>query len=99
MKMASQTLRLVDPAAEIESKSEALAPRLATLEGKRIALIDNTKHNADRFLAATRALLEEKHGVAGFEYFRKFSASVPTPPEVVERLTHSCDALVHGVAD
>ena len=97
--MTTHTLRLVDPAAEIETAHETIAPRLKTLEGRRIALIDNTKHNADRFLEATRALLQEKYGVAGFEYFRKYSASVPTPPEVVERLTASCDALVHGVAD
>lgn len=97
--MTTPTLSLVDPAAEVETKSETLAPRLETLQGTRIALIDNTKHNADRFLEATRALLQQRHGVAGFEYFRKFSASVPTPPEVVERLTQACDALVHGVAD
>ena len=95
----AQMLRLVDPAAELDFKSEALAPRLQSLSGKRIAMIDNTKHNADVFLEATRTLLEKKHGVAAFEYFRKFSASVPTPPDVIERLTKSCDALVHGVAD
>jgi hypothetical protein len=99
MKMNSATLRLIDPAAELQSTHEEIAPRLDSLVGKRIALIDNTKHNADRFLREVRALLEEKYGVAGFEYFRKFSASVPTPSEVVERLTTSCDALVHGVAD
>ena len=99
MASQAQTLRLVDPAAELETTSEPIAPRLASLAGRRIALIDNTKHNADGFLRATRALLEQKYGVTGFEYFKKFSASVPTPPEVVERLTESCDALVHGVAD
>ena len=97
--MASQTVRLVDPAAEVETTREALAPRLETLTGKRVALIDNTKHNADRFLNATRALLEERYGVRDFEYFKKYSASVATPPEVLERLTQSCDALVHGIAD
>ena len=97
--MPADMLRLVDPAAEIETTTESIAPRLASLKGKRIAFIDNTKHNADRFLDVTRALLEQKYGVSGFEYFKKFSASVPTPPEVVERLTQSCDALVHGVAD
>jgi hypothetical protein len=97
--MAILKLRLVDPAAEIDNKHEALAPRLKTLEGTRIALIDNTKHNADRFLEATRTLLARRFGVAAFECFRKFSASVPTPPDVIERLTNTCDALVHGVAD
>jgi hypothetical protein len=97
--IALSTITIVDPAAELDHVSEALAPRLQSLTGKRIALIDNTKHNADRFLEAVRALLEKRYGVAGFEYFRKFSASVPTPPDVIERLTKSCDALVHGVAD
>jgi len=97
--VTTDMLRLVDPAAEVEATSIAIAPRLDTLEGKRIALIDNTKHNAERFLEATSDILANKYGVAGFDYFRKFSASVPTPPEVVECLTRSCDALVHGVAD
>ena len=97
--MPSEKLRLVDPAAEVESKSEALAPRLESLKGKRIALIDNTKHNVQPYLDATRKLLEQRYGVAGFEYYRKYSASVPTPPEVVDRLTRSCDAFVHGIAD
>jgi hypothetical protein len=97
--MTANMLLLVDPVAETETASLALAPRLETLRGKRVALIDNTKHNANAFLEATRALLERKYGVSGFEYFRKFSASVPTPADVVERLTQSCDALVHGVAD
>jgi hypothetical protein len=47
--IASGTITLVDPAAELDHVSEALAPRLQSLAGKRIALIDNTKHNADRF--------------------------------------------------
>ena len=95
----ARTIRLVDPAAEIETESRSIAPRLKTLEGARIALIDNTKHHADTFLHALRTLLETRYGVADVEYFRKFSASVPTPPDVMDRLSASCDALVHGVAD
>jgi hypothetical protein len=93
------TIRIVDPAAEIEIENNPIAPRLKSLQGARIAIIDNTKHMANQFLEATRALLEERYQVGGFEYYRKFSASVPTPPEVIERLTKSCDAVIHGVAD
>jgi len=95
----SSMLRLVDPVGEAQTANIAIAPRLDTLRGKRVALIDNTKHNANTFLAATRELLEHRYGVASFEYFRKYSASVPTPPDVIAQLTQSCDALVHGVAD
>ena len=96
---SAERVTIVDPAAEIETEINPIAPRLKSLRGARIAIIDNTKHMANRFLEATRALLEEQHQVSGFEYYRKFSASVPTPPDVIERLTKSCDAVIHGVAD
>lgn len=92
-------IRIVDPAAEVETENNPIAARLKSLRGARIAIIDNTKHMANSFLDATRALLEEKYQIAGFEYYRKFSASVPTPPDVIARLTNSCDAVIHGVAD
>ena len=92
-------IRIVDPAAEIETENNPIAPRLKSLHGARIGIIDNTKHMANRFLEATRVLLEKQHHAGSFEYYRKFSASVPTPPEVIERLTKSCDAVIHGVAD
>ena len=96
---AQATVTIVDPAAEIEVQNNAIAPRLASLRGARIAVIDNTKHMANRFLDATRGELVRRYEVASFEYYRKFSASVPTPPEVIERLAKTCDAVIHGVAD
>ena len=96
---AGSTVVIVDPAAEIEVERNPVAPRLKSLRGARIAIIDNTKHMANRFLDATRAQLEARYQVDGFEYYRKFSASVPTPPDVIDRLTRSCDAVIHGVAD
>lgn len=99
MSTARRTIRIVDPAAEIETESKPIAPRLKSLKGARIAIIDNTKHRANTFLDATRVLLETRYHIGGFEYYRKFSASVPTPPEVIERMAKSCDAIVHGVAD
>ena len=94
-----QTIRIVDPAAEIESAGRMLAPRLDSLDGARIAIIDNSKHMGDVFLAATKALLAQRYRIAGFEYYRKANPSIPTPPEVIERLFASCDAVIHGVAD
>lgn len=94
-----RTIRIVDPAAEIKTESHVLAPRLRSLDGMRIAIIDNSKHMANSFLEATRGLLEQRYRVGGFECYRKLNPSVPTPPEVIERLAGSCDALIHGVAD
>ena len=90
---------VVDPAAEDDVQKSALAPRLATLEGARVAVIDNAKHMAEEFLRETEALLKSRYGVAEVTYYRKRNASVPTPPEVLRDLVSKCDAVVHGVAD
>jgi hypothetical protein len=97
--MRQDGVTIVDPAAEDVTERFALAPRLASLEGARVALIDNSKHNADRFLDTLATLLVRDHGVAKIERYRKASASVPTPPEVLSRLLEACDVAVHGVAD
>ncbi len=92
-------MRLVDPAAEIEGRHLPPAPRLRSLYGTRIGIIDNSKHMAGAFLEATKTLLMQRCEIKSFEVFRKFSASIATPPAVIERLTRSCDAVIHGVAD
>ena len=39
---------IVNPVAEDATERLAPAPRVPSLEGARVALIDNSKHNADR---------------------------------------------------
>ena len=90
---------VVDPAAEDDVQKAALAPRLKTLEGARVGLIDNSKHMAEETLREIESLLRSRYGVSGFAHYRKSNASVPTPPEVLQDLTSKCDAFVHGVAD
>jgi hypothetical protein len=97
--MRERTVTIVNPAAEDVAPRLALAPRLASLRGARLGLIDNSKRNADAFLDALAALLADGYGVAGVERYRKASPSVPTPPEVLARLVEGCDAVVHAVAD
>jgi hypothetical protein len=97
--MTERMVTIVHPAAEDVAPRLGLAPRLASLHGARVALIDNSKHNADVFLDALAVLLERDHGVTGVERYRKASPSVPTPPEVLARLLEACGAAVHGVAD
>ena len=97
--MTQGAVTVVNPAAEDVTEQLDLAPRIASLRGASVALIDNSKHNADRFLDTVAALLVRDHGVAKIERYRKVSASVPTPPEILRRLLEGSDAAVHGVAD
>ncbi|MBI1736433.1 MAG: hypothetical protein HYR51_14780 [Candidatus Rokubacteria bacterium] len=97
--MTERTVLVVNPAAEDVAPRLTPAARLASLRGARVALIDNGKHNADEFLRGLEGALTRDHGVAAVERYRKASPSVPAPPEILDRLAASCDALVHAVAD
>jgi len=97
--MTEHPMIVVHPAAEDVARQLELAPRLSSLRGVRLGLIDNSKHNADAFLDTLQAILTRDHGLARVERYRKASPSIPTPPEILARLAESCDALVHGVAD
>ena len=48
-----------------------LAPRLATLRGKRLALFENGKVNALEILVAVGKRLEARHGIAETRVWRK----------------------------
>lgn len=97
--MTDRTVLIVNPAAEDVAPRLAPATRLRSLRGARVALVDNSKHNADEFLRTLETFLARDYGVAGVERYRKASPSVPAPPEILDRLAASCDALVHAVAD
>lgn len=96
---ATRFVTIVHPGAEDVLPNLALAPRLSTLVGARIALIDNAKHMAGVFLGELGRELRERHGVVALDVYRKANASIPTPPEVLSRLVTSYDGLVHGVAN
>lgn len=99
MTTTEKTLRLVHPGAEDQPVQYQLAPRLASLRGARIGLIDNRKRHSDVFLGRLQELLSERYGVAGFQYYTKQGASVPTPDDIMVDLTQNCDAVIHAVAD
>ena len=99
MSQTAGKLRLVHPASEDQPTMFQMAPRLASLVGKTIGLIDNRKRHSDVFLARLQELMKERYGVAGFEYYTKDGASVATPEDVMAGLVAKCDAVIHAVAD
>lgn len=62
--MMGQFLRILEPIAEApELREERCAPRLSTLEGKTVLLLDNTKPNALQLLTKVGELLKTECGV------------------------------------
>ena len=95
----TESMTIIDPAAEDLVTALALVPRLKSLTGARIGLIDNSKHMASELLDAVQELLKNRYQVKLFKRYRKINPSVPTPRDTLTDLIRSCDAIVHGVAD
>ena len=92
-------IELLDPTAEVAAQGIAYVDRPASLEGKRVGLIDNTKFNSDRLLEKIGAILKAEYGVAETRMFRKHNASVPAHEEIIVELRKGFDAMVAGVGD
>jgi len=70
---------LYDPTAEPRILASGLAPRLASLEGKRAGILDNSKANAGTLMLAVVARLKEKYGVRDVVKREKGIAGAPSP--------------------
>ena len=72
---------------------------LATLAGKVVGFVDNSKPNFN-FLADDLAdLLVERHGVARVVRHRKRSASMPAPETAIADIQAQCDLIITGSGD
>jgi len=89
----------LDPTGSLEADRHPLAPRLDTLQGKRLGIVDNGKTNAAKFLPMVAEELEELYGVADFKMLRKRDLSQPAPPELIEELAADTDFAITGIGD
>lgn len=74
-----------------------LAPRIAGIEGRRIGLLDNSKHNASIFLDEIERLLIEA-GASETVRRRKPSAAA-SAGAFLDELAEGCDAIVNAYGD
>ena len=91
-------IRLLSPLAEPRPSTAQVAPRLITLEGKTIGLLDNSKPNGALLLDCLHARLAERYALAGVVRGRKSTSTRPAPREVLEALT-TADFVVTAVGD
>ena len=90
-------IRLYDPTAEPRAIAAQLAPRLSTLQGKRIGILDNGKANAGTLMLAVTKILQERYGVTDVVKRNKPVAGPPAP-EILEDLS-KCDFALVGSSD
>jgi hypothetical protein len=82
------------PTGAVETAAHALAPRLQTLRGARIGILDNCKEFADIVLRGVAEVLRKEHG-AQVTFWRKSYLGRASP--YAKEMAASCDAVINGV--
>jgi hypothetical protein len=88
---------LYDPTAEPRRIEAALAPRLSSLAGTRVGILDNGKANAGTLMLAVAEQLKARYGVSEVVKRNKPVAGPPAPEIVADLAT--CDFALVGSAD
>jgi hypothetical protein len=92
-------VRLYDPTASGPERVQYRAAPLASLDGKRIGILENGKLNAREMLHEVAALFEERHGCTVHAVYSKSNASAPAPAETLRKAAQTVDFLVTGLGD
>ena len=92
-------LLVLDPTTQPEPAEATMAPRLDTLEGKVVGLLDNSKPNSDRILDLIGELLAKRYNLAGVVRRRKPNAGKGVPQEMANEMAEECDFAIVGVGD
>lgn len=83
------------PTGAVDTRSKVLAPRLKTLRGARIGILDNCKEFADIVLSGVAEALSREHGAAEVRFWQKSYLGVPSP--YAKEMAAQCDAVINGV--
>lgn len=93
-------ITLVNPLDETPRVVSKPAPRLDSLTGKTIGLLDISKGGGSVFLDHLERLLKQNYGVAAVVRAMKPTFTKPAPDAVIERLIDAkCDAVIEALAD
>ena len=93
-----RTISVLSPVVESKVSQTASLPLPASLAGKRLGFLDNTKANFELLLRRMEARLRAETGLAEVVYERKANSSTPALPEILARL-REVDLVVTGSAD
>ena len=96
----SQPEMLLNPTGDGDASADTrLAPRLRSLSGLRVGLLDNTKPNSSVLLAAVAHELRHHWGVRSATRYAKGYFGTPVEESQIRVIRESCDFVVAGIGD
>jgi hypothetical protein len=88
-----------DPRGTVTPAAVLAAPRLETLQGVRLGVLDNSKWNGSTLLRHTLARLESEAPSWVVHRYTKDSFSRVAPDELLDRIAGENDAVVTAIGD
>lgn len=88
---------LLDPTSERQPGARPRLPRLESLEGRTVGLLDISKPRGDLFLDRLEEKLLERG--ASVLRFRKPTFTKPAPVDLRQEIATRCDAVIEALAD
>jgi hypothetical protein len=86
-------IEILDPTLRVTGVI-APAPRLSSLDGKTLGLLDNSKEKADVFLTTLADRLREQFKIEAVMMRRKPTYSRVATPAMIAELSESCDCVI-----
>lgn len=90
--------KIYDPRGVVAAQAREISPRISSLDGLRLGVLDNTKWNANKLLRALRSELEAK-GLKPTGYYRKESFSRFAEPRLLDEIKANSDLVVTAIGD
>jgi hypothetical protein len=88
-----------DPRGKVEATPTQLAPRVATIDGLRLAVLDNSKWNAGRLLKATLEVLGGEARFASVRHWKKDAFSRDATAEMLDEIRAHADIALVAIGD
>jgi len=88
---------VLDPTSELDPAQRELLPRLDSLDGRTVGLLDISKPRGDIFLDRLETQLRARG--ADVKRYRKPTFTKPAPPDLRQEIAVECDAVVEALAD
>src|SRR5271169_5311966 len=95
----SNSVLVYNPRGIVESASVPIATRPDKLDGLRVAVLDNSKWNANKVLRASIAALEKTVKFGQVNYYVKQSFSKDAAPELIAEIASNNDLVLTAIGD
>jgi hypothetical protein len=90
---------VLDPTGQIQKTMPLQCTPVSSLEGRRLAILDNSKPNFVQLATLVAERLKTDCSMSSLAFFRKENAAVGASPALLDQIAQSADLVLTGSAD